>query len=569
MKAAKEQEDKNIKQFSNGQSKRLDRNVRQTCIMVAIGIILLFVFIGSNIGLSRVSQEQLENTMYLNQYRLGSKLLTASVQGYAATGDKTYYNDYMKELNEDKNRDIAWSGLKANNLKDSEWKQLEHIADMSNNLVPIEENAMSKVQEGNLTEAQGYVFGNDYASVVKEINSSTDSCIQDIQSRMSSTKSKFNIAMYVSMVMFIVAFLFIVQRIRSMVVFSKQELLAPIVKVSDQLRELAQGHFVNNMDLKEDDSEVGMMVGAINFMNNNFTNMISELSEVLGQMGQGNYNVEITKEYVGEFVKIKESMIKIIADTKKTLSTIQNAAEEIGSGSEQLATASSDLAEGCTIQASKIAETTVMIDDIAKSMEEKANEAKETAEISRQAAKVVEDGNNKMQELKVAINEISECSKEIHSIIEVIEDIAEQTNLLSLNASIEAARAGEAGKGFAVVAEQVKHLAEQSTQAAGETTRLIQNTIDAVDKGIVIADATEANMTDVMQGAKGATEKMIEMAESLGKEVESIQLIDKNISHIAEIVDNNSASSEETAAISEEQSAQVQTMVHMVEKFQV
>ena len=174
-----------------------------------------------------------------------------------------------------------------------------------------------------------------------------------------------------------------------------------------------------------------------------------------------------------------------------------------------------------------------------------------------------------MQELKVAINEISECSKEIHSIIEVIEDIAEQTNLLSLNASIEAARAGEAGKGFAVVAEQVKHLAEQSTQAAGETTRLIQNTIDAVDRGIVIADATEANMTDVMQGAKGATEKMIEIAESLGKEVESIQLIDKNISHIAEIVDNNSASSEETAAISEEQSAQVQTMVHMVEKFQV
>ena len=98
---------------------------------------------------------------------------------------------------------------------------------------------------------------------------------------------------------------------------------------------------------------------------------------------------------------------------------------------------------------------------------------------------------------------------------------------------------------------------------------MIQNTIDAVDKGIVIADATEANMTDVMQGAKGATEKMIEIAESLGKEVESIQLIDKNISHIAEIVDNNSASSEETAAISEEQSAQVQTMVHMVEKFQV
>ncbi len=554
---------------ANSQAEGLDKNVRFTYGMVGIGIIFLLIFIISNVLLNRISNEQVENTTYLNQYRIGSKVLTASVQGYATTGDIAYYNDYMKELNEDKNRDIAWEALKENNLKESEWSALEHIAQMSQNLVPIEEKAMDSVKQGRLSEAQSYVFGDSYEKVVKEINSSTDTCIKNIQSRMSATKNIYNIAMYISMILFIVSFIAIVLRIRTTVAFSKKELLTPIVKVSDQLKELAGGHFVNNMDLVEDDSEVGNMVGAINFMNRNFTNMITELSAVLEKMGQGNYNVELTQEYVGEFEKIKDSMIKIITDTKETLKGIQNAAHEIGSGSEQLAQAATDLAEGSTVQASKISETTAMIDSMAESIESKAKEAEETAQISKEAAKVVHNGNIKMQELKEAISRISDCSKEIHSIIEVIEDIAGQTNLLSLNASIEAARAGEAGRGFAVVAEQVKNLAEQSTQAAGETTRLIQNTIHAVEKGMVIADETEASMTEVMEGAKGATEKMIQMADGLSKEVESVRQIDENIAHVAEIVDSNSATSEETAAISEEQSAQIQTMVQMVEQFEI
>ncbi len=554
---------------ANSQAEGLDKNVRFTYGMVGIGIIFLLIFIISNVLLNRISNEQVENTTYLNQYRIGSKVLTASVQGYATTGDIAYYNDYMKELNEDKNRDIAWEALKENNLKESEWSALEHIAQMSQNLVPIEEKAMDSVKQGRLSEAQSYVFGDSYEKVVKEINSSTDTCIKNIQSRMSATKNIYNIAMYISMILFIVSFIAIVLRIRTTVAFSKKELLTPIVKVSDQLKELAGGHFVNNMDLVEDDSEVGNMVGAINFMNYNFTNMITELSAVLEKMGQGNYNVELTQEYVGEFEKIKDSMIKIITDTKETLKGIQNAAHEIGSGSEQLAQAATDLAEGSTVQASKISETTAMIDSMAESIESKAKEAEETAQISKEAAKVVHNGNIKMQELKEAISRISDCSKEIHSIIEVIEDIAGQTNLLSLNASIEAARAGEAGRGFAVVAEQVKNLAEQSTQAAGETTRLIQNTIHAVEKGMVIADETEASMTEVMEGAKGATEKMIQMADGLSKEVESVRQIDENIAHVAEIVDSNSATSEETAAISEEQSAQIQTMVQMVEQFEI
>lgn len=551
------------------QSEMLRRNSKVTFRILITSIVFLVIFAASNIYLSRVNTLQLESTMYLNQYRLGSKTLTASVQSYATTGNQTYYDNYMTELNVDKNRDIAWEGLKGDNLNDSEWAQLEHIADMSQGLVPLEEQAMELAAAGDTAGAIALVFGDEYAATVAEINTVTDTCIQDVQNRMSRNQTILNMIMMISMGIFILCFLINSRKIITTLAFAKKELLLPVVKVSDQIQELARGHFEDHLDLPEDDSEVGTMVRAIHFMNDNFTKMVTEISRILGEMGEGNYQVAPTEEYVGDFIQIKESMEKIIADTRNTLSTIRNTANDIGSGSEQLAQAATDLAEGCTRQAGQISDSSQMINTMTKSIEEKAETAKQTAEISKEAAHTVEEGNQKMQELKAAISDISKCSEEIRSIIQVIEDIASQTNLLSLNASIEAARAGEAGRGFAVVAEQVKNLAEQSTQAAGETTKLIETTITAVEKGIAIAEDTESNMEQVMVNTQSAATRMIEMAQTLQTEAVNMKQIDERISQMTEIVDSNSASSEETAAVSEEQSALVQTMVHMMDQFTI
>lgn len=556
-------------QHPHGQAAMLQKIVRQTYAIIAAGIVLLLVVAGLNLYSNQCRTKQLQNTMYLNQYRLGSKALTAAVQSYAVTGDSAYYDAYEKELNEDKNRDIAWEGLKANGLQSDEWQKLEDIASMSNGLVPLEEQAMEAVAAGDTKTAQDSVFGPEYADTVTKISAQTDECINSIQARMQKKQTAINAAMTVSMVVFVIVFFCMVLRVRRSMEFSRCELLTPIIKVADQLKNLAEGNFQNENDMKEDDSEVGSMVAAINFMNDNFTRMISEISDVLGNMARGNYNVHVREEYVGEFVEIRNSMEQIITATRKTIVTIQNAANEIDGGSEQLANTASSLAEGCTEQAGKISDVSEAIDQMAKMMEEKTEEAEETVKISSNAGKVLIESNKKMQELKDAIGEISNCSEEIRTIIGVIEDIASQTNLLSLNASIEAARAGEAGKGFAVVAEQVKNLAEQSTQAAGQTTKLIQSTIDAVDKGIRISEEAAANVNDVMAGAKEATDKMSEMAQSMRKEADVMRSINSSVSKVSEIVDNNSAASEETVAVSEEQSAQVQTMVHMMEQFEV
>lgn len=571
-KQEKEKSGLNMKEepvYKNGQAAQLNKIVKDTYRVVGVGVILLILFTAINIIVSVANADQLESVLFLNQYRMGSKTLTSEVQSYAVTGKSIYCDNYYKELEVDKNRDVAIAGLRKNDITEEELKGFDEIAAMSNELVPLEVEAIEKASQGDLIGAMSLVFGDEYETTVQKINAYTDECIEKIQNRISKKQSVLLIIMFMSEILFVLSFIYIVKKVADAIRFSKKELLIPIVKVSDQMTELAKGSFAKEMDMQPDESEVGKMVEAIIFMKQNFSSMIHEISDVLDQMGSGNYHVEVTQEYVGEFVKIKDSLIKIVADMKQVLQTIKDTATEVDGGSEQLSKAAMDLADGCTIQSTKVTEVVEMVRKMASSMEEKAQDAQDTVMISSQAGELLMSGNQKMQDLKVAITEISKCSEEISTIIATIEDISSQTNLLSLNASIEAARAGEAGRGFAVVAEQVKKLAEESAQAAGETTVLIEKTVETVEKGIAIADETVRNMEEVMVGAKASTEKMAQMAEELREEANNMYIINENVSAVAEIVDNNSATSQETAAVSEEQTAQVATMVQMLSQFKI
>lgn len=551
----------------NSQELHLRIIVRRTITALILGGALLAISIVVNFYVILVEEDRLETTQLLNQYRLGSKALTYAVQAYSVTGNVNYYNDYMRELNEDKTRDNAWAGLKENNITDEEWREMESIASISDGLVPLEENAMEAVAAGNQETAISYVFGEQYERDIEVINSQTDAAINKIQERLDGKRDVLVIVQIMVEIFFLISFAYVSRQIMVSIKFSREELLAPITKVSEQMVAMSEGNLHKSFEMKEDDSEVGRMVGAIRFMKENLVKIIGEITTVLAQMGNGNYDIALSQNYVGEFSAIKESFYKISQEIRHTLRTLREMSDQIKGGSQQLADAATNLAESSTLQATTVSDLTTLTENLYSDMDKNSKDARECVSIAAQAGETLTVGNEKMHELKDAIGEIRKCSEQINAIIGAIEDIATQTNLLSLNAAIEAARAGEAGRGFAVVSEQVKKLAEESAKSAKETTRLIETTVEAVEKGNTIADETVRNMEEVMAGAQMATEKMSQISNLLDQNVQYMQKIDANLGNISGAVDDNAATSEETAAISEQQSSQVEMMADLMDKF--
>ena len=551
------------------QKAQLEQIRKQNVIILALGVALMVLSLIFSVMASMAKEQQLTVTMALDQYRIGSKALTSAVQSYAVTGDQQYKDDYYAEINDIQNRDKALAILTKEGLTQDEWAILEQIQGLSNGLVPLEEKAMADVVLGFLENAQEAVFGQEYEESVVQINDLTDTLISTVQNRLEQSSNLASVLQLGSQVILMLAFLFIAKQFLGVIKFSEKELLVPIEKVSAEMQFLAQGDFDQELDMFADESEVGTMVASIETMKKNNKAMIGEISSTLVSMGDGNYNFRLEKQYVGAFVEIKDSIERIGQKMRETLLTIRDVSGQIDAGAEQLACAAQDLADGTTRQAAQVSDLVDIIEVMTQSMETSAAEAEESVHLSNKAGETVMASSEKMEELKVAIAEISKCSEQISTIINTIDDIASQTNLLSLNAAIEAARAGEAGKGFAVVADQVKKLAEESAAAAGRTNVLIETTIATVEKGIAIADGTVEKMNEVVVNSKIATEKMAQISEKLRSDVNNMHDINASIADVSSVVDNNSATSQETAAVSEEQKAQVDTMVSIMESFSI
>ena len=551
------------------QKAQLEQIRKRNIIILALGVALMVLSLVFSVFSSMSKEQQLTVTMALDQYRLGSKALTSAVQSYSVTGEIQYKDAYYAEIETVQNREKALATLNKEGLQQSEWDILNQIQELSNGLVPLEEQAMFYVSQGQLQQAQGTVFGIQYEETVAQINELTDKLIATVQNRLAQAANIASLLQLGSQAILMAAFLFIAKQFLNVIKFAEKELLVPIEKVSVEMQYLAQGDFDQKLDMFADESEVGTMVASIETMKKNNKEMIGEISSTLVAMGDGNYNFKLVKQYVGAFVEIKDSIERIGEKMRETLLTIRDVSGQIDAGAEQLACAAQDLADGTTRQAAQVSDLVDIIEVMTQSMETSAAEAEESVLLSNKAGETVVASSEKMEELKIAIAEISKCSEQISTIINTIDDIASQTNLLSLNAAIEAARAGEAGKGFAVVADQVKKLAEESAAAAGRTNVLIETTIATVEKGIAIADGTVEKMNEIVINSQAATEKMMQISEKLRNDVNNMHDINASIADVSSVVDNNSATSQETAAVSEEQKAQVDTMVSIMESFSI
>ncbi len=537
---------------------------------MAIGATALFTIVLMSVMMintvARIDQHEISKA--LNQYRTESRRLTNDIQAYAVTGNSQFLTGYNEKIDSQK-REQAIEFLHTKDLKAEEWQELDIIIEKVKKLEEIEQKVINCVQNNQLQWAQKIAFGSEYMNTVEDVSRSTDVVIAQIESRIEAKVKGLRVVQIFSSVMEVSSIFFVTLEFIRVIGFANVQLLQPVKKVSAQMIALAHGNFDEPLELEENETEVGKMVEAMNFMKKNMSEVIEEIAVVMEEMSGGNYRVTLEKEYVGSFGKVKTSVEHIIAKMQETLTTLRDAAAHINSGSEQLADAAQELAEGSTTQAIQVSELVEVMKKMTTNMEENAQKATDSVQIATQAGVALQQGNVKMEELKSAIANISVCAEQIKTIIDTIDDIAEQTNLLSLNAAIEAARAGEAGRGFAVVAEQVKKLAEESSRASGSTNELIATTIEAVQNGIAIADETTESMKEVMQGAMVATQNMGQIAERLNHEVKNIVEANDTLNTVSAVVDNNSATSEETAAVSQEQKNQVETMIQLMDFFEV
>ena len=263
----------------NSQTARFKKIIKKTRFSLILGAVLLVLLITASASHVSISREQLESSLALKQYRMGSKTLTAAVQSYAVTGDTRYYDAYMQELNVDKSRDTAWEILQKNDIKVDEWADLDEIAGLSNGLVPLEKEAMADVAAGNTQAAVEVVFGSEYVETTQRINDLTDDTIDKILDRLEAKKMRILILEIICAIAFVAAFIQLAHDSVKAIRFSAKELLVPIIKVSEQMTAIADGNLQAELDLVEDDSEVGNMVASIDLMKKNMTGMLEDMKK--------------------------------------------------------------------------------------------------------------------------------------------------------------------------------------------------------------------------------------------------------------------------------------------------
>lgn len=347
--------------------------------------------------------------------------------------------------------------------------------------------------------------------------------------------------------------------------------IVPVKKLDDVASRIADGDLTAKLDHRSNDefgtlsSNFGKTVNRLH----DYVDYIDEISTVLDEIAKGNLVFTLTREYVGEFARIKAALENISVSLNETLAQINQASDQVSVGADQLSAGAQTLSQGATEQASSVEELSATIAELSQQVRANAADSRKASGDVDAAAGRVSESNDRMQQLISAMSDINERSGQIGKIIKSIDDIAFQTNILALNAAIEAARAGAAGRGFAVVADEVRNLASKSAEAAKGTANLIQASTEAVQRGSALADQTAASLRSTVEDMNSVTQSVDQIAQASDRQAHSIDQVSQGVDQISRVVQTNSATAEETAASSEELSAQAQMLRELVSRFKL
>jgi methyl-accepting chemotaxis protein len=476
--------------------------------------------------------------------------------------DAQYKEDFESMMN---NVDEELKALKETGvLEDSMYQEyVDAITSWANDAYVI----VGDLEAGKDDEAIDMIFSNCVPALdgLVETALTIDDVIADsVESSIQRCRMIYIVCVVVLAIITVVSIVFAVIVSKSI----QKSITVPLLEIEECARELTEGNLHATIDYESND-ELGNLAANLKEALSILSSYVDDISMTMDEFANGNFQVQPTVEWRGDFVGIKDSFDVFEKNMAETVNGIRKVATEVEMDAEQVSSTSMELAQGAMDQASVMEEFTATIENIYGQVSENAEY---TRDISRRVADVGADislTTDKMEEMVASMNEIEKSSLEIRKIIDTINDVASQTSLLALNASIEAARAGESGRGFAVVANHVTQLASQTAAAANESTKLIENSIKEVAKGVKITEEISQQQSVVAESTKNIVTEVNNVAETLVAQDESFEQLNEGVNQINGVVQTNSATSQQCAASSQEMNYQADALSKLIAKFKV
>lgn len=347
-----------------------------------------------------------------------------------------------------------------------------------------------------------------------------------------------------------------------------------ITKPLNEIEKAAQGMADGDLNVEityQSRDEIGSLAENMREMTRGYHSLINDISYMVEAMSKGDFcvNTQDATAYKGDFGPILKSLGILRDNLSETLQQINESADQVSGGAEQIASGAQVLSQSSTEQANSVEELVASLQGMNNSIHEVVAHVTEGQENLRRTNQQVDTGHEQMQIMQKAMTEINASSNNIQKIIKDIDDIAFQTNILALNAAVEAARAGTAGKGFAVVADEVRNLAQKSAESAKTTAQLIEQSIQAVQKGQMITGEIAQTIDNMAAEAKNSLTLMEQISMASTEQADAVDQVLQGAEQISAVVQTNSATAEESAASSEELSGQANILKELVKKFRL
>ncbi|WP_082305780.1 methyl-accepting chemotaxis protein [Pseudoalteromonas sp. '520P1 No. 412'] len=294
---------------------------------------------------------------------------------------------------------------------------------------------------------------------------------------------------------------------------------------------------------------------------------VAETGFMLDAMAHGDLTKRIEKDYQGSFDKLKRDANTTAEKLTEVIDQINTSATLVASGAEEISQGNADLSQRTEEQASSLEETASSMEEMTSTVRQNADNAKVANELAANTQEQASQGGQVVQRAVNSMAEINDSSKKISDIIGVIDEIAFQTNLLALNAAVEAARAGEQGRGFAVVAGEVRNLAQRSAAAAKEIKELIRDSVSKVEDGTLLVNESGTTLQKIVLSVQKVTEMIADITVASEEQSSGIEQVNKAITQMDEMTQQNAALVEEASAAGESMAEQANGMRQLLTFF--